>query len=52
MVSDVKWWMENADVANSLNKYYFLATWTDTRTAKSDYIKRKMVRGAIWDQNP
>ena len=48
--------MENANVANNLNKYYFLATWTDNRTATSDYILKKIVRltymrGAIWDLN-
>ena len=49
--------MENADVANDLNKYYFLTTWIETCTATSDYVKKKIVRlpctqGAIWDQNP
>ena len=33
--------MENADVANDLNKYYFLTIWTETCTATLDYIKKK-----------
>jgi len=33
--------MENADVANDLNKYYFLTTWIETCTATSDYVKKK-----------
>ena len=52
--------MENVDVANDLNKYYFLTIWTETCTATLDYIKKKKkkivrltcAQGAIWDQNP
>ena len=53
--------MENADVANDLNKYYFLTIWIETCTATLDYIKKKKkkkfvrltcTQGAIWDQNP
>ena len=33
--------MENADVANDLNKYYFLTIWTKTCTATLNYIKKK-----------
>ena len=33
--------MEKVDVANDLNKYYFLTIWTETCTATLDYIKKK-----------